>query len=237
MAASIDQLKGLVSSKAGFAKPNVFKVILPSIGGISSGEVNLLCSGANLPGRQIMTQEKKIGLINQKVAYDQAFDDVTLTFRVLNDYGIRNYFEKWQNLAINQNTLEVGYLNEYSFNVTIQQLKKGIGLPVYSTPLGIPKLPANIQNRLPRIGPFDLAQGELDLNFVTKDDVVYECQLLDAFPTTLNAIQLGDGLEEQILELSIQLSYRNWVNTNVNTVSGTKDFVNSLFGTVLDRIL
>ena len=112
---TIDDLKALISSKGGVARSNVFAVALPPIAGLRSRELNLLCSNVNLPGRQIMTQERDIGLITQKVANNQAYDDVNLTFRCLNDYGIREYFEAWQNKCIDQASLEVGYLNEYAF--------------------------------------------------------------------------------------------------------------------------
>ena len=103
---TIDDLKALISKKRGLARSNVFAVALPPIAGLRSRELNLLCSSVNLPGRQIMTQERDIGLINQKVANNQAYDDVALTFRCLNDYGIREYFEAWQDRCIDQNSLE-----------------------------------------------------------------------------------------------------------------------------------
>ena len=138
---TIDDLKALISKKGGVARSNVFAVALPPIAGLRSRELNLLCSNVNLPGRQIMTQERDIGLITQKVANNQAYDDVSLTFRCLNDYGIREYFEAWQNLCIDQASLEVGYLNEYAFNIKIHQLARGFGAPTYQTPFGLPKLP------------------------------------------------------------------------------------------------
>ncbi len=59
------------------------------------------------------------------------------------------------------------------------------------TAIPMPKLPSEIQNRLPKIdilggafGSIDLAQGELDLDLSTGDQVVYECTLIGAFPTT-----------------------------------------------------
>lgn len=211
MADSIDQLKGAISNKGGIARGNVYRVFFPSIAGATSEEVNLLCTGVNIPGRQIMTQERKIGLINQKVAYDQAYDDVQLNFLLLNDYGIRQYFETWQNLCINQSTQEIGYLNDYSFDIRIQQLTKGFGLPIYKTDLGLPAIPSIIQNRLPSFGPINLAQGSLDISFVGGNQITYECTLKNAFPTTLNIIELGNSRED-VMELSVQLSYRNWTS-------------------------
>ena len=214
---TIDDLKALVSNKGGVARGNVYAVALPPLAGLRSRELNLLCSGVNLPGRQIMSQERQIGLISQKVATDHAFDDVSLTFRCLNDYGIREYFESWQNLCIDQQSLEVGYLNEYAFNVKIHQLKRGFGAPVYQTPFGIPKLPpmaTNIVDKFLGPGPLgtviDALKGELDLGFIGQDDTVYSCELLQSFPTTMGQIQLGDGNTDGIVELTVQLSYKNW---------------------------
>jgi len=223
MADSINALKGMISQKKGIARGNVYRVFLPSLPGATSQEVNLLCTGVNIPGRQIMTQEKKIGLINQKIAYDHAYDDVQLSFLLLNDYGIRTYFEKWQNLCINQSTLEVGYLRDYAFDVKIQQLTKGFDVPVYSTPLGIPKIPNLIQKALPKFGPINLAQGTLDLSFVGGNQITYECTLIDAFPTTMNIIELGNSQEDAVMELGIQLSYKNWVSAS-NPINKTSTF-------------
>ena len=213
---TIDDLKALISNKGGIARGNVFAVALPPLAGLRSRELNLLCSSASLPGRQIMTQEREIGLIRQKVANNHAYDDVNLTFRCLNDYGIREYFETWQNLCIDQQSLEVGYLNEYAFNIKIHQLKRGFGAPTYQTPFGIPKLPPMASNLVdkfvsPRLGGVISAlRGELDLGFIGQDDTVYSCELIQAFPTTMSQIQLGDGAMDGVVELSVQLSYKNW---------------------------
>lgn len=232
---SIDQLKGLVSQKKGLARGNVYRVFLPALPGATSQEVNLLCTGVNIPGRQIMTQERKIGLINQKVAYDQAYDDVQLSFLLLNDYGIRTYFERWQNLCINQSTLEVGYLRDYAFDIKIQQLTKGFDVPVYQTPIGIPKIPNLVQQFLPKIGPINLAQGSLEVGFLGGNQIVYECELRDAFPTTMNAIELGNAQEDGVLELSVQLSYKNWVSTS-NPIYKVQSFFESKAEDFLSRL-
>ena len=214
---TIDDLKALISKKKGLARSNVFAVALPPIAGLRSRELNLLCSSVNLPGRQIMTQERDIGLITQKVANNQTYDDVNLTFRCLNDYGIREYFEAWQNLCIDQASLEVGYLNEYAFNVKIHQLKRGIGAPTYQTPFGLPKLPP-MANAIvdqfiggtPLGGVINALKGEIDLGFIGQSDTVYSCELLQAFPTTMSAIELADANMDGIVNLNVQLSYRNW---------------------------
>ena len=206
---TIDDLKALISNKGGVARGNVFAVSLPPLAGLRSRELNLLCSSVNLPGRQIMSQEREIGLISQKVANNHAYDDVNLTFRCLNDYGIKEYFETWQNLCIDQQSLEVGYLNEYAFNVKIHQLKRGFGAPTYQTPFGIPKLPpmaSNLVDKFVGSGPLggviSALRGELDLGFLGQDDTVYSCELIQAFPTTIGqSVELGDGNMDGTVEL------------------------------------
>jgi len=214
---TIDDLKALISNKGGVARSNVFAVALPPIAGLRSRELNLLCSRVNLPGRQITTADRDIGLITQKVANNQAYDDVSLSFRCLNDYGIREYFEAWQDRCIDQNSLEVGYLNDYAFNVKIHQLARGFGAPTYQTPFGLPKLPpmANtiIDNFLGGTvlgGVVNALKGEIDLGFIGQNDTVYSCELIQAFPTSMGQIELADGNMGGVVELTVQLSYKNW---------------------------
>lgn len=198
--ASVDQLKALISNKGGLARPNVFRVKLPTLTGATSGEINLLCKDVQLPGRQVMTNERQIGMKLEKVPYGYAVVPVTMTFHVLNDYGIKQYFETWQNLAVDQNTFEVGYQRGqggYAKNIVIEQLRRGlIQLPTYSTPLGsLIDTPINIS--LP------------DIDFITSQHVIHSVTLTDAFPTTMNAIQLNNDADG-VVELSVELSYTNW---------------------------
>ena len=214
---TIDDLKALISQKDGAARSNVFAVALPPIAGLRSRELNLLCSRVNLPGRQITTTDRDIGLITQKVANNQAYDDVSLTFRCLNDYGIREYFEAWQNKCVNQNSQEVGYLKDYAFSVKIHQLRRGFGAPTYQTPFGLPRLPpmanAIVDNFLGGTllgGAINALQGEIDLGFIGQNDTVYSCELLEAFPTSMGQIELADAAMDGVVELTVQLSYKNW---------------------------
>jgi hypothetical protein len=237
MATNIDQLKGLVTKRRGFALPTMYKVILPSLGFGNPGELNLLCSNVSLPGRQIMTADREIGGVLQKVANNHGHTDVNMTFRVMNDYMAKTYFEAWQRMAIDQGEQgdEIGlrYASNYTHPVQIQQLKKGFGFPIYKTALPMPRLPPELQNRLPTIGPFDFAQGEFDLNLITADQIVYECTLEGAFPTSLNAISLSDAGNNTVVECSVQFSYRRWRNTKGSSAAGP---LTSILQTVKDVV-
>ena len=201
---TVDQLKSLASSKLGFARTNQFLVELPTtfrgsggflgqlttlltsgIGlGSGGGDLNLLCSGATLPGKQILTHDRVIGMERQRTSYGYAVDDVTLSFYTLNDYGTRKYFDEWR-----QNTLdEVGgiakYKNQYAKDVKIHQLRK----PIIN--LGTDA-------------------GIIRVNIGIGAGSVYTVRLKDAFPTTINAVELSNDLDG-LVQVSVQLSYTNW---------------------------
>lgn len=198
----VDDFKSLVSSKGGIARANLFTVALPGLPGIATTEeMNLLCKDVVLPGRQVTTRERTIGLTTRKMAYGYLVEDVSLTFHVLNDYGVKEYFETWQNLAVDQNTYEIGYKKDYSFDVKINQIHKGSGAGVVAT------------------------------NQLAKDEVIYSCVLEEAFPTTMNSIQLNNELDG-ILELNVQLSYTNW-----RSATTSQETINILNGSLISQFL
>lgn len=232
MAFRIDDFKSEISKAGGMAMGNLFRVILPPLRD-DSRAMNLLCKAASLPGRQLTSTEYQKGIYTSKIAYGYLVDDVTLTFHLLNDYKVKTYFEQWQKLAVNDDTGEIGYYNDYTHPVLIQQLKKGVSFPVKKKKIfDAGKIPSSIRSRLPRLGPLDFAQGEFDLNALTPDQVVYTCVLEKAYPTTVNAVELSD--EAQLLELSVSLSYKNWKGQS--TSAGT-NFIEGLAGELIRKFL
>lgn len=227
----VDQLKSAISKGGGLARSNLYLVQLPAldtkgIGGLIAPEfnaydMNILCRSTQLPGRQILTHERHIGHQRSHIAYTYGVEDITLTFHVLNDYKIKKYFEVWQSLAVNNDNYELGYYKEYAKPVTIKQIRKGISIPIYKNDIGfLEDIPSNIRNRLPRIGPIDLSQGQIDLSFITSEMVMYECRLDGAFPTSMASIDLSDNNVNGLTELSVQLSYTNWYNKELESQTG-----------------
>lgn len=198
--ATIDQLKGLVSSKLGAASSNQFLVELPpdfagggllsrltsliTTGTMGGGDLNLLCNAVTMPGKQVLTHDRRIGLEYQKVAYGYAVPDVAMTFYVLNDYGIKKYFDKWYSTTVFDNAQLVPYKEQYVRDVKIHQLRKPI------------------VNKQFDIGPVNIDVG-------IGQGTPYSCRLIDAFPTSVNAIELNNELDG-LVQLSIELSYTNW---------------------------
>jgi len=195
MPVSVDDLKSAVRS--GPARTNMFQVIMPTLPGLvgNTRELNLLCRDIQLPGRQVLSNERIIGMKQVKVAYGYAADDVSMTFLVTNDYGVKEYFEHWQELAANTLTKELNYPTTYCHDVTIHQLKHG-------TAFDIP----GIFDQSFSFGPFNI---NLDADLISNEQKIYTVKLVDAFCTTLNAIQLNND-PNGLTELNVQLSYKDW---------------------------
>ena len=60
--------------------------------------------------------------------------------------------------------------------------------------------------------PIDKIFGlNLDIDIRTRESIVYECTLKDAFPTTMNSIEFTDE-QDGLVKLNVQLSYTNWAS-------------------------
>lgn len=193
--ASIEEFKGQVSAGGGFALTHQYMVQLPNIPGsnFSARERNALCRVARLPGRQIITQDRQVGLMNQKIGTGYANADVGLSFHVLNDYKAKAYFDAWQDLIVNQDTQQISYADNYKYSVKIYQMKKGQSFQIFDRTFNIFGLDVNI-----------------DVESFTSANAIYGVELEKAFPTTMNGIDLTDGSTDQTVEVSIDLSYMNW---------------------------
>ena len=192
MVYSVDQLKGALSR--GLAVPNLFRVYLPALPGIvDTRTLNLLCKNVQLPGRQLLTNERIVGMKQVKQVYAYAQDDASLTFHVTNDYNLKRYFEYWQNLAVDIETKQLNYPDEYGFEVRIEQLEKGAAFD----------LPVDINFNL---GQLNI---DIDIDLFTDAKSVYTCVLEKAFPTTMNAIEFNND-PNGMVELNVQLSYKDW---------------------------
>ena len=205
MANSIEDIKALANTKLGFARPNKFLVTMPTVGvgggllagligafsggggGASPRELNILCSNATMPAKQILTNDRRIGMEFQKVAYGYAVDDVSMTFYLMNDYGIKDYFDSWRSTILDEVGQASNYKNEYAKTVTIHQLRQ------------------------PLKG-FSKQLGPIRFNAGIGGGSVYSVDLLEAFPISSSAIELNNDLDG-LVQLTVTFAYTNWRRT------------------------
>lgn len=127
--ATIESLISKFAEK-GVAHPNRYKVVIP---GLRDGDV--YCQAANLPGRQITTGERSIGMITQKMPNGFIFDDVSLTFLLDGEYSVRKYFDDWHYDIIGTQNYELKYKNTMTKTVEIHQLDKETEETIYGVKL------------------------------------------------------------------------------------------------------
>ena len=87
----------------------------------------------------------------------------------------------------NEDGQTVGYKRDYAKPVKIHQLRKPI--KALGTSL-----------------------GPININVGLGGGTVYSVELIDAFPTTINAVELSNELDG-LVQVSVQLSYTNWVRS------------------------
>ena len=227
MASSVDELKALANTKLGFARPNRFLVTFPTSfggsggilgsvlgllniggGGASGRELNILCSNTTLPAKVTLTSERRIGMEFQKIAYGYAVDDVSMTFYLMNDYGVKEYFDAWRNSAIPEdgsNAFTSNYKSNYAKSITIHQLRQ----------------PLKGFSR--QVGPIRFGLG-------LGGGSVYSVELLDAFPVGTSAIELNNELDG-LVQLTVTFAYTNW-----RRATNTQGFINMDIDTPLGGI-
>ena len=115
----------------GFNSGNRYEVLLSrTIPGSSlgSGAGTLLSQYAesvSLPGRSFSTSDIKFGTgFTQKMPYNSIFDDVSVTWRMDEAMGIKDYFDRWQNIIHNKDSGYMGFYENYKSDMTISVLNK-----------------------------------------------------------------------------------------------------------------
>jgi len=157
---SVDKLKAVISKKGGLAKNNRFQVLFTPptqalvgisienvvgnlITGKSNGikqfvndprDISILCEQVTLPSRSLSTIDYVSDRQSNKFPYTSIDGDVTMHFIVTNDYYAKTMMENWISSVIDTDGYQLGYKNDYSTDVVIQQLDQE-DIPVFGVKL------------------------------------------------------------------------------------------------------
>ena len=172
---NVNEFKSKIIERGGILDVNRFKVILPRIEGsnLNGLDLNLFCISVDMPGRQITSQPRRIGIKEEKMADGFAVDDVNMSFYMPADGSVKKYFETWASKAVQNFRGEIGYKVDYEKDVSIQQLKRD-------------------------------------------GTISHEVLLREAFPTSLQPIELSSETTNQLSRFSVQLSYTDFTVINRN---------------------
>ena len=169
---NVNEFKSKISERGGLLDANRFKVILPEVegSGLSGLDLNLLCISVDMPGRQITTQPRRIGIKEEKVADGFAVDDVNISFYMPADGSIKRYFETWAALVVPNRMGIINYKIQYQKPVTIEHLTRS-------------------------------------------GAVSHTTSLIEAFPTSLQPIELSSETTNQLSRYAVQLSYTDFTTS------------------------
>ena len=130
MSSSIENLKSEVVRRSGLANPNRFRAFINVPNYVKEGgkfdmqSLNLLCESITFPGKQIETLDYSMYRNPLKIPTGYINDDVTITFRLTEDFYVKTIFEKWQQGIINQKTYTLRYLAEYVTDIFLEHQDK-----------------------------------------------------------------------------------------------------------------
>lgn len=225
----------------------------PAVTGLgSTEELALQCEAAELPGYAVNTSESKIYGAPTYVAATPSFSEIQMTFICSGDFWEKKLFDSWIDYIIPKNSYLVQYKQNYQTNITIFQYSEGAALDQRvsrgRTTLGDAivdglgeaaryKADSVISRKFGNGLKGDLLKGlagkGIDALFgeqtpfsITDLDgtKIYGVQLLNAFPTTVNPLQLSWASDE-IHRLQVGFRFDKWLNVNdlQNSVKPTAD--------------
>jgi len=127
----IDQLKGEIS-KRGLANPNRFLAFFNVPAYVAddvkdlnqSRSLNILCESITFPGKQIETIDYSMYRNPLKIPSGFINDEVSVTFRLTEDFFVKKVFERWQAGIIDQRTYKARYLEEYVSDIVFDHQDK-----------------------------------------------------------------------------------------------------------------
>ena len=117
---SVDNFKSQIAAR-GLASPNKFEVWFTSVptaalaGGGSASDLNLMCEGVPLAGRNVQSLlDRQYGL-NREIAYNgPTYTPLSLTFLCTSNYVEKRIFDRWNNLCVDiSKGFDVAYYQDY----------------------------------------------------------------------------------------------------------------------------
>lgn len=214
----------------------------PAITGLgTTEELALQCEAAELPGYAVNTSESKIYGAPTYVAATPSFSEIQMTFICSGDFWEKKLFDSWIDYIIPKKSYLVQYKSNYQTDIKIFQYSEGASLDQsvsrqkttlgdavvdalgeaarYKTDSIISRkfgngLKGDIFKGLAGKG-LDALFGEQTPFSVSDLDgtKIYGVQLINAFPTTVNPLQLSWASDE-IHRLQVGFRFDKWLNVN-----------------------
>ena len=185
--------------RAGFARPNLFRVVIPHIEANKQPAMIINCFQAQIPGTNILTTDRDIGL--RQMSYQRAYADMMLGFYCSGDLLELAFMQQWMDQIANKKNNHMGYYDSYAKEVIIEQISREATAP-----------PSNFNINLRakvKLGPDTLGLNTSNTAIPT-NKIVGRWKLEEAFPKQIDPIQLDYGTNDIYMMVTITLTYRKF---------------------------
>lgn len=181
--------------------------------------LQLLCETAQFPSLNITATDFTINGIPKHAPYGATTDNITLTFRLSGDMYEKMALEAWMMSIVDQKHSQIAYPKSvdpktgiergYKKNITIHQLKvvdphamDGV-ISVFGeeteTSSDLVDHPATLTGTT-----FFVDNANI------KSESIYHVTLFDAYPTSITALELGAGSQNEYHKLMVTFSFSYW---------------------------
>ncbi len=215
MAFNVNRFIAHFDAQDGFAKSSKFDVLLnvPSflMNMGTSEQLSLQCEAAELPGYTLNTIENKIFGAPTPLAGTPSFGDVTLTFICAGNLWEKKFFDAWLNNIIPKQTYLVNYKMNYVTDIVIRQYSEFMPLDKFELMReeALRQDKTELGETRPTLATV-ATMTPLDPERFNKPHVSYACTLINAFPVTVNAMNLNWGTDE-IHRLTVAFKFDRWL--------------------------
>lgn len=186
--------------RKGLAENNKFEMIIQPPTGVTynsdSSLVSMMCEISNFPPLNVMVRTMNLyGPVHQRpVAMDYGGDGLAASFYLDRDMLVKGFFDRWMTSIVFHDTQNVAYQSEYTSMIYIRQLSDGVG--------GL--------------------QAERTFNPAgVTEEPTYRVKLLEAFPRSMNLVDLNAGAQNQVSRLTVVFAFRKW--TYEGQITSTAD--------------
>ena len=208
-------LQTAVESSQEFVEYTTQQEMTSSLNNLIRDRLIWFCDSASLPGRNI-TDETKDMLYGpeRKIARGVGFEDLTLTFYMGQTMAEKALFESWQNLAINPNTHNANFYDEYCGSIQLYPLigVKNNKWEDYESPQSKKwSLTGMIKDKVfgnkPVVAKRKVSTGD-DRAMAIATVGAYYNHLTEAWPTAISAVPLSYNTNNEIMKLTVTFTYR-----------------------------
>ena len=215
---SLSAFQASVGSLA-LARTNRFEVIITPPKIVQDRDASqlssLYCEVANLPPLNLNVKSyKTYGPNHQRpIGSDYGGDGLSMTFHLDSSMSIKRFFDDWMESIVIRDSFNVSYQNNYVTTILLKQLRPStqVSNEYFTNDGGITRITNNRNFNVDE----GIANNTLANPSEDKDEVMYEIELLEAFPRSMNIVEFNNSAQNQTQRLTVVFAYRYWRRTDI----------------------